>query len=346
MHGIEPGWLGLCCILLLVVINARPLLAAAREVAPPVAAPYATDRKLLPTESELLDWKDSARNRGIPVKVYFPADGAGPVPVIVFSHGLGGTREGYEYLGRQWAAHGYVSIHLQHAGSDDSVWRGQTQPAESMVRAASLQNALDRDKDVKFAIDQLDSLNKNDAKLKGKLDVKTIGMAGHSFGAETTLLIAGQQIGAGGPIAQRLSANLADNRIKAAIPMSASVPAIRNNLDSVFAQIRVPIFYMTGTLDDSPTGDTKAADRRLDYDHTKASAAAYLLTFTGGDHMVFSGRLQEAAGRKDDLFQKDIRLSSTAFWDAYLKNDMTAKKWLNDGGFKNALGDDGAFEKK
>ena len=39
--------------------------------------------------------------------------------MIVFSHGLGGTRDGYEYLGRHWASYGYVSVHLQHKGSDD-----------------------------------------------------------------------------------------------------------------------------------------------------------------------------------------------------------------------------------
>ena len=44
---------------------------------------------------------------------------------------------------------------------------------------------------VHFVIDQLDSLNKNDEHLKNKLDLKNIGLAGHSFGAHTTMLVAG-----------------------------------------------------------------------------------------------------------------------------------------------------------
>src|SRR3974377_1015412 len=44
------------------------------------------------------EWKDASRNREVPVKIYYPASGAGPFPVIVFSHGLGGSRDGYEYL--------------------------------------------------------------------------------------------------------------------------------------------------------------------------------------------------------------------------------------------------------
>jgi len=83
------------------------------------------------------DWVDSARNRKVPVKIYYPEKGQGPFPVIVFSHGLGGSRDGYEYLGRHWASHGYVSVHLQHLGSDDAVWRESKEPAKDLARAAA-----------------------------------------------------------------------------------------------------------------------------------------------------------------------------------------------------------------
>ena len=72
-------------------------------------------------ETASFDWTDAARNREVPVKIYYPKDGAGTCPLIVFSHGLGGSREGYEYLGRHWASHGYVSVHVQHKGSDTEV---------------------------------------------------------------------------------------------------------------------------------------------------------------------------------------------------------------------------------
>jgi len=67
---------------------------------------------------------DSARHKQIPVKVYFP-DARGPFPVIVFSHGAWGSKDGYFALGRYWASHGYVSIHPSHADSrKDSGYRG------------------------------------------------------------------------------------------------------------------------------------------------------------------------------------------------------------------------------
>ena len=60
----------------------------------------------------MLDWHDDARDRDVPAKAYYPEGDIPPCPLIIFSHGLGGTREGYEYLGRHWASHGYISTSI------------------------------------------------------------------------------------------------------------------------------------------------------------------------------------------------------------------------------------------
>src|SRR5512145_1597812 len=67
---------------------------------------------------------DTGRQRQIPVLVYLPA-GTNAAPVVLFSHGLGGNRQGSRYLGEHWAERGYVAVFLQHPGSDDSVWKGK-----------------------------------------------------------------------------------------------------------------------------------------------------------------------------------------------------------------------------
>jgi len=38
---------------------------------------------------------DATRNRDVPVRIYVPENHSQPSPVIIFSHGLGGSREGY-----------------------------------------------------------------------------------------------------------------------------------------------------------------------------------------------------------------------------------------------------------
>src|SRR5438270_631022 len=150
------------------------------------AGPYAV-------EVARYDWFDKKRERKVPVKIYFPTTGDGPFPVVVFSHGLGGSREGYEYLGRHWASHGYVSVHVQHLGSDNAVWENKA-PGEIMenmrASAANLQNATNRPPDVSFAIDQMEKMNREEGPFKKRLDLGRIGVAGHSFGAFTTLAIA------------------------------------------------------------------------------------------------------------------------------------------------------------
>ena len=281
---------------------------------------------MLTTEFVRVEWHDAARNRDVPAKIYFPTEGAGPFPVIIFSHGLGGTREAYEYLARQWAANGYVSVHLQHIGSDDSAWRGKDQPMQTMRQAANLQNSVDRPKDVQFAVELLIEIDKTDVKLKGRLDLDKLAIAGHSFGAQTAMLIAGQKLG-GAFLASKVG-KLSDDRFKAALAMSESAPALRSQLDEIYGPIHIPTFFMTGTEDDSPLLDTKASERRLPFDHTNAHPT-YLLILDGGDHMVFSGRIGQPRPT-DAEHQKQIREDSTAFFDAYLKHDEAAKKWLDE----------------
>src|SRR6266487_2307473 len=88
------------CVVISIVMSNPQASAAMKEVPLPIAPPYAPDRKMLPTDFVRVDWHDAARNRDVPAKIYFPAASAGPFAVIIFSHGLGGTREGYEYLAR------------------------------------------------------------------------------------------------------------------------------------------------------------------------------------------------------------------------------------------------------
>src|SRR5277367_4358656 len=95
-----------------------------------------------------LTFTDAARKREIPIRVYLPAETAA-APVVLFSHGLGGSRQGSPYLGEQWAARGYTVVYIQHAGSDDGVWKNLP-PLERMAalqKAAGVQNFLLRTKD-------------------------------------------------------------------------------------------------------------------------------------------------------------------------------------------------------
>src|SRR5262249_18386135 len=154
-----------------------------------------------------------------------------------------------EYLGRHWASHGYVCVHLQHLGSDSGIWLGKGNiQAELMKAASDPKNAADRLQDVRFAIDELTKLNAWDLPLKGKLDMDKLGMAGHSFGAYTTMAVIGQIFvtSAGREISS------AEPRIRAAISMSPQAPKNRDTFDKSYGSITVPTLHLTGTKDTSP----------------------------------------------------------------------------------------------
>src|ERR1022692_3146101 len=143
---------------------------------------------------------DAARNRDLPVRVYLPTNTT-PVPVILFSHGLGGNREGSQFLGQHWAARGYVAVFLQHPGSDDSVWKDK--PVENRMKAmneaASPDNFLLRVQDVPAVLNQLEIWNAaTNHPLAGRMNLKKIGMSGHSFGAVTTEAVSGESFPASG----------------------------------------------------------------------------------------------------------------------------------------------------
>jgi len=292
------------------------------------------------------DWQDGQRQRTIPVKIYMPKIGSAPYPVVIFSHGLGGSREAAVYLGDYWSAHGYLCLFIQHPGSDSSVWQGASGGGKqailsSLKTAANGLNLIARAQDVKFVLDQLGQKNRGDALLGGKLDLNRIALSGHSFGAGTTLAVAGQSFGLAGR-----SVDVKDDRIKAAIYLCPPVMGMaKTDPAQAFGNIQIPGLLLTGTEDNSPINDTKAEDRRIPFDGMK-STHQYLANFVGADHATFGGRSFRAAKAGDDKFHEMIEELTTKFLDATLKGDAAAWRWLDGGGAKAYLGDSAAYERK
>ena len=131
----------------------------------------------------------------------------------------------------------------------------------------------------------------------------------------------------------------AESRVKAVVAMSAPVPIGQVPLALAYGDIALPCLYITGTADNSIVATTKAPQRRLPFDYALGTDQ-YLVTFYGADHLMYSG------GARDAVFQRLIAECSTAFWDAYLKDDARAKAWLTDGGINAHLGSIGWVEKK
>ncbi|MBN2450178.1 MAG: dienelactone hydrolase [Lentisphaeria bacterium] len=301
--------------------------AAVSWTAAPVAAgpgydPLAISEGLSPAPLDLTV-TDAARQREIPIRVYLPVADL-PAPVVLFSHGLGGTREGCAYLGRHWSTRGYVGVFLQHPGSDDSVWRGQ--PAgtgrAAMDEAANGRNFLLRVRDVPAVLDQLEAWNRTaDHPLSGRLDLSRVGMSGHSFGAVTTQAVSGQAFARRGPV-------FTDPRIRAALVLSPSGPR-RGDPIAAFNSVSIPWLLMTGTRDVSPIGDVDVASR-LSVFPALPAGDKFELVLHEGLHSAFTERGLPGDGGvgRNPNHHRVILALSTAFWDAYLRGDEAAREWL------------------
>jgi predicted dienelactone hydrolase len=285
-----------------------------------------------------ITWYDATRDRPLPALIYYPS-GTTRCPVVLFSTGLGRSRDDCAYLGRFWASCGYVAVHLQHKGSDEQVRQGTVRPKKQLRKAFDDPgNIRDRPRDMIFAINELERMKRRTDPLGNRLDLERIGASGHDFGAQTALALAGQVLP--GEIA------IVEPRVKAVVAMSSPVPLGQVPLAVAYGDINVPCLHITGTDDNSIVATTQASQRRLPFDYTHG-ADEYLIIFQGADHRTYSGHpLPRRNAWADGVFQQFIAQSSTAFWDAYLKGDADAKRWLADGGLRAMLGAKATLEQK
>lgn len=272
-----------------------------------------------------LEWHDSARDRLIPVRVYLPMRIVGSpsieaerLPLVLFSHGLGGTRMGYSNLGRYWASQGFIALHLQHPGSDRGVWGNRGLAMISSIRdATTIEQAIARAMDVRFVLDQVLA----DPKLSARVDAQRIGIAGHSYGANTALLAAGARFVHGGTLQA-----FGDRRIKAAIIMSP--PSLPSDYDPVYVYnpITIPTLHLTGTDDHTPIPGmmTSASDRRVPFDSIVATPR-YLGIFEKGRHTMFNDWSRDDASQR---IKASTRALTLAFWQASLLGDARALQSL------------------
>lgn len=284
---------------------------------------------------------DTQRQREIPIRVYLPKEMDPPLPVVLFSHGLGGSREGSRFLGEHWAARGYAAVFLQHPGSDRGVWEDlpRTERMRTLERAANLENFLLRADDVHVVLDQLEEWNRDEGHpLADRLSLEEVGMSGHSFGAVTTQAASGQR-------SPRGEARFTDERIAAAIPMSPSAPR-RGSPETAFGQVSIPWLLMTGTHDTSPIGNVDVESRRAVFT-ALPPGNKYELVLHEAEHSIFTeARLPGETLKRNPNHHRVILALSTAFWDAWLRGDSAAREWLDSDGPPSLMEQNDRWQKK
>lgn len=294
--------------------------------------------------------RDAQRDKDLTVTIEYPTR-PGPHPLIVFSHGFGGSNRGYIGLSSYWASQGYVVIKPAHADSArqvplrnlDEIWESQT--------AADWRNRV---RDVTFILDSLERIEQQFPELQGKIDRSRIGVGGHSYGAHTAMLVGGARTSPGGT-------SYADPRVKAILAMSPQGPSdVRGLTRESWSDLRTPALFMTGTRDRG-ISDAETPEWRREAFELSPAGEKWLIVLPDATHASFTGQMErftEAQARErsvsdpaEPLDPRDpgttrsrrprggraegaamrmrasfstVKILSLAFWDTYLRSDGAA----------------------
>jgi predicted dienelactone hydrolase len=314
----------------------RIAAAATAASLPPLRAGAAGTPGVVPGTDPIDEtWFDPARQRKVPVRIRWPSSGVavpgGGRPVVLFSHGLGGTVAGGERWGEAWAEAGIVAIHLQHEGSDLEAVRRVARSftdREGLQRAIGPAQLLARLEDVVFALDELARRQAAGTGRWAEVRAQAVGMSGHSFGAHTTMGMAGQRY-PGHP-------GIVEPRLAAFIAFSPTLP-VQGDAARAFDRLTRPLLSVTGTRDDDVVGVGATPDRRIGVFAALPPGRKAHLVLEDADHMTFSGQTgraveivpRSAEARALQATHHAVVASITAdWWRAELLGDPQARARL------------------
>ena len=295
-----------------------------------VHAAYQPATKRYSISEDFTIWRDHVRQRDVPVKIYAPDTNVvkDRLPVVVFSPGFGESREGYAYLGRSLAQSGYITVVVNHKGSDTDAFK-----AQGWMAMADSTKFLDRPKDLSFAIDRITASDQTHPLLYNRVDDSRIGVAGHSLGSTTALALAGLSLNLDGIN----KSPFLDRRVRACVVLSPQVDSTTGfnkktgllNAHS-WNSVTGPVLLMTGSRDLGVSRATRSDPgvRHVVYERINAGDTYYMNVMNAAHHAFSDTDPFYPGGARDPRHHGWIDMAVTAFFDAYLLNNRDALEWL------------------
>jgi predicted dienelactone hydrolase len=267
---------------------------------------------------------NTAEGRELPIIVRAATGVSGARPVVVWSHGGGPRDEAALTMNREWATAlaraGYIVVQPAHISPDAAALcakLGITDPAE----CAALQwMTWYRPSDARAVLDALPAVVAAFPQLAGRVDLGRVAYAGHSFGAFTSMAVAGARVDYAPGY---MDVSWAHPLPRAFLALSPQGPGRFGFHDTSWRDITRPVLTASGEGD--AEGGSSADSRREPF-RRMPPGDKHELWLASPDAVHGTFNLSDAG--PGARFHEAIAMTGLAFLDAYVLDQAPAKAWL------------------
>ena len=218
----------------------------------------------------------AADGQSVPIRITWPRDAKGRLPLLVLSHGANGTLDGLVLLQRS-LARARIVVAVQHPDSESN---------PNLASVDRMKVFPQRVADMRLAMDSIAMIER----LSGKrIDARRIAAGGHSYGALVAQALGGAQV---------TGQDWRDARVTRVVAFSPPGPLPGLIAADEWAKMRVPQFVQTGTADVVPPIAPKWEAHLASFEAATIPESA-LWVGQGVDH-YFGNRIQRLARTAPD----------------------------------------------
>ena len=252
-------------------------------------------------------------------------------PVVIFSHGLGGTKIQNSINIEALASSGYIVIAIDHSydafltifnngesaefksGLPLHELKNQT-VTEEIFWETRLPQINTRANDVSFIIDKFTELKIQGLDIAKSCNLNKIGIFGHSFGGGTGIVV-----------------SYFDNRISACLSLDGWLEPVPQEI--INSGLNIPYCFI-GQIQKNWDG-VKYNDKKLKEFHNNNNDDSFIFEINNSTHMDYADipyfnpliRVLKISGKAGKTLTIDLNKSIVNFFNQYLKNNST--DWYN-----------------
>ena len=193
---------------------------------------------------EVLSFRDRDRQRSFTANLYRPQLHTN-IPTIIISPGLGGDSRSFDYLARHLVSYGFAVVVVNHPGSDSQRINNFFKGIDREIVEA--REFIDRPQDISYLLDRL---QQREAAYppRQRLNLRRVGIIGHSFGAYTALALAGGKINVRGLQRSCQQQKVANNSLNLSLLLQCLATELPKNKKQRLSDSRIKAAFVLNPM--------------------------------------------------------------------------------------------------